>query len=249
MNESFYVGAIGASMCTKRLSVIANNLANVNNAGFKPKLTAFQELIEYNINDSEDAVTELQAGASMKLARTYNNFEVEAFTETRSECDYCITLRNTFFMLQDPETGAITYTRDGHFHRSQMEDGNFYLMTDNDKYVLDQNGEPMRAITSELTEAEKSAAIVNQQEFGLYTFDHPSRLLSTSANEYVPSDDDAQAIPVGGSPLVQGFLESSGTNTAAEFSYLIECQRAYSFATKMVITSDEITNTINNLRG
>ena len=65
MNESFYVGAVGAGQCTKRLSVVANNLANINNNGFKPKSVAFSELIEYNVNDSEDAVTELQAGAGM----------------------------------------------------------------------------------------------------------------------------------------------------------------------------------------
>jgi len=71
MNKSFYVGAIGAAQTTKRLSVIANNLANVNNTGFKPKKVAFSELIEYNIKEPEEAVTNLQAGAGTKVARTY----------------------------------------------------------------------------------------------------------------------------------------------------------------------------------
>ena len=35
MNMSFYVGAIGAGSCTEKLSVISNNLANVNNTGFR----------------------------------------------------------------------------------------------------------------------------------------------------------------------------------------------------------------------
>ena len=65
MNQSFYVGALGAGNCTEKLSVISNNLANVNTNGFKPKTTVFSQLINYNLNDSEGAVTELQAGAGM----------------------------------------------------------------------------------------------------------------------------------------------------------------------------------------
>ena len=46
-----------------------------------------------------------------------------------------------------------------------------------------------------------------------------------------------------------GALERSGTDLAKEMAKLIECQRAYSYALKMVITSDEIESTINSLRG
>ncbi|MFQ9703340.1 MAG: hypothetical protein ACLR0U_16555 [Enterocloster clostridioformis] len=31
---------------------MSNNLANVNNTGFKPKSAVFSELINYNLNDS-----------------------------------------------------------------------------------------------------------------------------------------------------------------------------------------------------
>ena len=66
MNQSFYVGAVGAGSCTEKLSVIANNLANVNNNGFKPKTAVFSDLINYNLNDSPGAVTQLQAGAGSR---------------------------------------------------------------------------------------------------------------------------------------------------------------------------------------
>ena len=220
MNESFYVGAVGAGQCTKRLSVVANNLANINNNGFKPKSVAFSELIEYNVNDSEDAVTELQAGAGMRAIRTYTSFDVDAVTQTNSSLDFAITKKNTFFMLQDPDTGAISYTRDGHFH---------------------QNGQPIR------TDGEEEMDMT--QAIALVTFQNPSRLLSVSANEYVPADEGVQAIPVEEEALMKGFLETSGTDLAKEFTSVIECQRAYSYALRMVTTSDEIMSTINNLRG
>ena len=84
MNQSFYVGALGAGNCTEKLSVISNNLANVNTNGFKPKTTVFSQLINYNLNDSEGAVTELQAGAGMKVQSTYTGFDTSGLTQTGS---------------------------------------------------------------------------------------------------------------------------------------------------------------------
>ena len=66
MNMSFYTGAAGAGQFTKKLSVVSNNLANINNTGFKPKTAAFSELIHYNLNDSENAQTELQTGSGAR---------------------------------------------------------------------------------------------------------------------------------------------------------------------------------------
>ncbi|MEZ3503664.1 MAG: flagellar hook-basal body complex protein [Lachnospiraceae bacterium] len=237
MEMSFYVGAIGAFNCTEKLSVVSNNLANFNNTGFKSKTAVFSDLINYNLNDSPDAVTELQAGAGMRVARTYTTFDVSGATQTGSQLDYAILQPNAFFMVQDPETDEITYTRDGHFHRADMG-GNFYLMTDGGKYVLDENQQPIVLGENE-----------EETEPGLYTFANPSRLLSVGNNEYVPSDEGVEAIAVEQPSLMKGALESSGTDMAEEFSRLIECQRAFSYALKMVQTSDEVTSTINSLRG
>lgn len=137
MNQSFYVGAVGAGSCTEKLSVIANNLANVNNNGFKPKTAVFSDLINYNLNDSPGAVTQLQAGAGSRVERTYTSFDSAGITQTGEQYDYAILEPNAFFKVQDPGTGAVSYTRNGHFHRAEREDG-FYLMTDAGKLVLDQ---------------------------------------------------------------------------------------------------------------
>ena len=98
MEMSFYVGAIGADNCLNKLSVVSNNLANVNNNGYKPKTAVFSELINYNLNDDIEAVTELQAGAGMRVQRTYTPFEVSAFHQTGNQLNYALGERNTFFM-------------------------------------------------------------------------------------------------------------------------------------------------------
>ncbi|MCH1948783.1 flagellar hook-basal body complex protein [Enterocloster sp. OA13] len=262
MNQSFYVGALGAGNCTEKFSVISNNLANVNSNGFKPKTSVFSQLVSYNLNDAEDAVTELQAGAGMKVQRTYTSFDTAGLTQTGSTMDHAILEPNAFFMVQDPATGAVSYTRDGHFHRAEREDG-FYLMTDAGKLVLDQNREPLKAdvtdvdkIQAEMGEEEEEIEEEEEDEneedkprVSLYTFANPSRLVSAGNNEYVPVDPGAQPILIERPSMTTGALEVSGTDMAKELVRMIECQRAFTYALRMVTTSDEIEGTINTLRG
>lgn len=264
MNMSFYVGAIGADHCSRKLGVIANNLANVNNNGFKPKTAVFSELINYNLNDSPEAVTQLTAGAGVRVQRTDTNFGVSGMRETGQEYDYAITQPNAFFMLQDPVSGEITYTRSGRFHRGEREDG-FYLTTESGKLVLDQNRQPLLLEVPDIEAMREALEGGDYEEdyeedydegededlprVSVYTFSNPSRLLSVGNNEYTTGNTGMEPILVEHPGLEQGVLEGSGTDMAKEITRMIECQRAFSFAARVVTTSDEITGTINSLRG
>lgn len=248
MYQSFYSAAVGASAYLEKLSVTSNNLANINNHGFKPKSVAFSDLINYNLNDSADAVTELQAGDGMRVQRTYSNFGTSAVAMTNSPLDFAILQDNAFFMVQDVGTGAITYTRSGHFHRGEL-DGKFYLLTDSNRMVLDANGEPIEVgqIADNENAGEDLGAI--RQKVALYTFNNPSRLMNVGDNEFAPSDEGAEPILIENPTLTTGALESSGTDMAAEMVKVIEAQRAFTYALKMITTSDEVESTINSLRG
>ena len=67
-----------------------------------------------------------------------------------------------------------------------------------------------------------------------------SRLLATDLNGQ---------LYLGTGEVKQGLLEMSNTDLTQEFIKVIESQRAFSYALKMVITSDEIESTFNSLRG
>ena len=248
MYQSFYTGALGAGSFLAKLSVVSNNLANINNYGFKPKNVAFSDLINYNLNDSADAVTELQAGDSMRVQRTYTNFGTSAATMTNRPLDFAILEDNAFFMVQDVGTQEISYTRSGRFHRGELN-GSFYLMTDSNRMVLDANGQPIEVgqMATEDSAGEDLAAI--RQSIALFTFNNPSRLMNTGDNEFVPSDEGVQPILIENPTIASGALESSGTDMADEMVKVIEAQRAFTYALKMVTTSDEVESTINSLRG
>ena len=247
MNQSFYTGALGAGSFATKMGIMANNLANVNNNGYKAKTAAFTDLLNYNLNDSEDAVTNLMAGNGVRMQRTYTDFSTDSVTSSNSLLDFAIMQDNAFFMVQDPGTEEITYTRSGHFHRGDM-DGTFYLMTDSNKLVLDEDGEPI-----EVARLEENGQYVDITDInpGVYTFTNPSRLLSVGNNEFAPAEDaqGMEPILVENPTLTNAALETSGTDVAKEMVRVIETQRAFSYALKMVTTSDEIESTINSLRG
>ena len=263
MNMSFYVGALGADASQKKMGVISNNLANINNTAFKPKNAIFSDLINYNLNDSPEAKTDLQAEAGTAVVRTNTEYSPAAFHTTGQPNDYAIGNANAFFKLQDPSSGEITYTRNGHFHAGEMPDGKFYLFTESGKHVLDENGKKMLADDTALKAIEaagqtggntanaNNATEEVKQKIGVYTINYPSRLVNKGDNVLAirPGDQNNKDSVIQNPILESGTLESSGTDMAKEMTRLIESQRAFTYALKMVQTSDEVEGTINQLRG
>ena len=132
------------------------------------------------------------------------------------------------------------------------------------KLVLDQNRQPLKL---EVTDVEKLQEESESEDddydtddtdsteddtdlpkVSVYTFSNPSRLLSVGDNEY-KTQDGMEASLKSDAALQKGALENSGTDMAKEMVHVIECQRAFSYAVKMITTSDDIEGTINSLRG
>ncbi len=236
MYTSFYTAARGAIEEQRKMDVIANNFASVNNYGYKPKSAVFSDLMYYNLNNYTGEDTPLKAGVGITVEKTNTKFDPTAPMTTGGEFDYTI-LEDGFFMLLSPVTGEVTYTRNGHFSLSQRGDV-FYLVNDNGNFVLDENQNPI--LVGENKEL--------SGEIGVYGFDILDGMMSSGHNEFTPVAKNGDPYLIRGAALVDHSLEMSGVDTADEISKLIETQRAYSYALKMVQTSDEVMTTINGLR-
>ena len=64
MNQSFYIGAIGAQQQLQRLNVHGDNIANVNTYGFKADRSHFEALMYQNHRGVEE---ELPMGVGGRL--------------------------------------------------------------------------------------------------------------------------------------------------------------------------------------
>lgn len=235
MDTSFYTAARGAMEQQKKMDVTANNIANVNTYGFKPKQAGFTDLMYYNLHNIYGQETPLKAGAGVRVEKTDTNFEPSGYMPTQGAFDYAIKVTG-FFMLQNPINGAVTYSRNGHFSLS-LRGGQMFLVNDAGNLVLDRNRRPI-TVTDDVLSG----------EIGVFNFNILDGMRNIGNNEYVPAAKNGAPFLVEGDVLMDHAVEATGVELAKEITNVIESQRAYSFALRMVQTSDEVVTTVNGLR-
>ena len=246
MNQSFYIGAVGAQQQLLRLNVHGDNIANLNTYGYKANRTPFSALMYQNHRGIEE---ELPMGVGARLLMTSTDFSQGSVADTGRSTDYMIEGEG-FFGLVDLSTGQVTFTRNGAFYKSELqrptgeedEDGQpilevVYCLSDNEgRFVLSQDGG--------LIEVEDTNETL---PIGIFDYRNYNGMQQISDTRYLPVNKNG-GLWVGTGKLIQGCLESSNADLAEEYTKVIESQRAYGMALKMVQTSDEIETTINNLR-
>ena len=246
MNQSFYIGAVGAQQQLYHLNVHGDNIANVNTYGFKANRSYFAALMYQNWPGVE---AELPMGVGTRMLMTSTDYSQGAPSETGRALDFMID-GNGFFGLVDLATGDVTFTRNGAFMMSSLE---------RDTGEVDENGEPIMETLFYL--GDNTGKFVLNERGGLIQIDDPKGELSIGIFDYANYDgmvelDGTRYVPVdkngnilfGDGKLIRGYLETSNADLADELTKVIEAQRAYGLALKMMTTSDEIESTINNLR-
>ena len=240
MDLAFYAAAAGAAAHQKRINVVSNNLSNISTAGFKKEDAVFSDLIYNELNPPAQEGTQLTASSGSVIDKTNTDFSQGNLAPSGLPHDYALKGEG-FFALQNPISGEITYTRDGTFELSEQADGTFLLVSQNGKRVLDSENQPI-VVTNETKE--------EKQPLGVFRFRTIDGMLHLSNNEFMPTEKNGEAIPVADGALrtLQYYTEESNVNLADEITKMIEAQRAYQYALKMVATTDEIETTINGLR-
>ena len=125
---SFSIPLSGLDADQQALSVVANNLSNMNTVGYKDEQVNFQDLFYKTLgtNGSGDA---LQVGAGCSVGSVSGNFTTGNVESTSVPTDAAIN-GNGFFVTQ--ENGQTEYTRAGNFQVSNTG----YLTTQDGQNVM-----------------------------------------------------------------------------------------------------------------
>ena len=122
MIRALWTAASGMQAQQKNLDVVANNLANVNTAGFKKSRADFQDLMYQNLKTSgapstnaTQVPTGIQIGLGSRLAAVTKIFTTGDFTQTGNELDMAIE-GDGFYQIQLPD-GGTGYSRSGAFKK------------------------------------------------------------------------------------------------------------------------------------
>ena len=124
----FSIPLSGLAASSDALSVIANNLANLNTTGFKDQDASFQDLF-YQMVGSTGAGDPVQLGGGTKVGSVTTDFTDGSPSTTGVDTDAAIS-GNGFFVTQS--NGVNQFTRDGQFAISPSGE----LMTQDGQAVM-----------------------------------------------------------------------------------------------------------------
>src|SRR5690606_34877490 len=259
--QALWVAKTGLEAQQMRMSVVSQNLANVNTTGYKRSRAIFEDLLYQNVVQSggltsqqSESPTGLNLGTGVRVVATDRQFSQGNVVTTNNPFDLAVQGRG-FFEIQLPDGGR-AYTRDGTFQLNA--DG---VLVNSNGYELSPSITipPGAQSVSIGVDGVVAAVLPGQSDpiqvgtLQLVDFINPPGLQPRGENLY--AETVASGPPQPGTPglnglgtISQGALETSNVNVDEERVEMIETQRAYEMNSRAIATSDEmLRNVTNNL--
>lgn len=259
MNSALWAAKSGLDAQQTQMTVVSNNLANVNTTGFKKGRAVFEDLMYQNVRQVGAATTQdtqapsgLSLGTGVRVVATEKVYTQGSSTQTDNSLDVAIQGRG-FFQVQLPD-GTMAYTRDGSFQVNsdgQLVTASGYAVQPG---ITIPDAAQSITIGSDGTVSAQLAgesAATQVGTFQLADFINPAGLEARGQNLLVESaaSGAAQTSTPGQNglgSLLQGSLEASNVNVVEEMVAMIETQRAYEMNTKAISTTDQMMQFITN---
>jgi len=259
MDASMWVAKTGLDAQQTRMTVISNNLANVNTNGYKRDRAVFEDLLYQRVVQSggqtsanSTSPTGMMLGTGVRVVATEKNHSQGNMVMTQNALDVAIS-GDGFFQILQPD-GTLAYTRDGSFKLSPTGQ----LITSNGSLLQPTVQVPNNAQSITIgADGTVSAAIAGSTansvlgNLTIARFINPAGLESIGQNllrANAASGAVQQLKPGvnGAGVLVQGGVEASNVNVVEEMVNMIETQRAYEVNSKAIASADEMLKFINN---
>jgi flagellar basal-body rod protein FlgG len=257
--ESLWVAKTGLEAQQTRMTVVSQNLANVNTTGYKRQRAMFEDLLYQNVVQSggmtsqqTESPTGLNLGTGVRVVSTDRMFSQGNIVTTGNSLDVAINGRG-FFEILLPD-GNQAYTRDGTFQINA--DGE--LVTSSGYTVQPAITIPAGAsgvmigldgVVSAIPPGQSDAVQIGTLQ--LTDFVNPAGLQPRGENLF--GETQASGPPEPGTPglnglgtLMQGSLETSNVNVVEELVSMIETQRAYEMNSRAIETADQMLQHLTN---
>lgn len=267
MYRSYEVAASSLRMHQQYLDVIGNNISNVNSDGFKQSHFLFDEVLNQLVDGTGIApprpqpngtINAAMAGLGVARRAIPADFSQGAFKATNIATDLGIQGEG-FFVLQS--TQGPVYTRNGNF----TFDASGTLVAGDGKPVLGVNNQPLRVPPALAGQpfhlSSRGELVVGDVNGGgqiigrvkLARFPNQGELRKVGNTEY--QQTAASGAPVEGAPgtnglgeVISGVTETSNVDLADQFSQLIMAQRGFQASSRVMTTTDELADRINQMQ-
>ena len=258
--DALKIAATGMLAQEKNVSVISNNVANVNTTAYKRERVSFSDLM-YQTDKAPGsstsstgtiAPTGIQSGLGVKVGATYKIFNQGTVINTDATYDMSIQGRG-FFRITMPD-GTDSFTRDGSFEVSDTGDlvtkqgyavsPGINIPTNTVNVTIADDGTVTGKLNDVITNFGQITTVMFQNEVGLENIGdnfYKESLASGTPVDVVPGEDGSGAI-------LQMHLEGSNVSAIEGITDLISAQRAYELNSKIITTADEMMTAVSQMR-
>jgi len=223
MVKGIYTAARGLEYRLKNIETVANNLANVNSTGYKRE-GEFQQLVD-KMGQTE-----------VRQVRDYSNGN---FVNTNSPLDLAIKGEGFFEIktengIELSRNGKFTLSEDGYLVNSSGdkvmgERGEInltsYQLNENKTLQIDRNGEIR--VGDEVVDIIKVSTVASTQD-----------LSKTGGSNFIDESQEYVSVEEGKFEVMSGYVEESNVNPIIEMQRMIEINKDYEAAQKIINTID-----------
>ncbi|MGC1302289.1 MAG: flagellar basal-body rod protein FlgF [Caulobacteraceae bacterium] len=243
MDNAIYVGLSRQMTLQREMDVAANNIANMDTAGFKVEHLRV-------MTDPEAA-----PHASFGLGRSPINYVLDnglgrdfspgTMEQTGAPFDLALN-GDGFFSVQT--ANGVQYTRDGRFGtnaQNQIVDrlGNPLLDTGGNPITVDPT-KPVPVIGADgtISQQDPTGHLLVLGRVGVTRFANRGALSKTGGNKFEDPTGAAGGQPARDVTMAQGFVEKSNVNPIAEVTNLINITRAYERVQNLITTTQDLSS-------
>jgi len=244
MQTGYYSSAAGMVTQFNRLDTIANNLANVNTAGFKQDnlvvgdfMRVFKEArdelsLQNNTKDAAQFLNRTMTRAP-QIVDSYTDHSVGTMQKTSNSLDIALSREGLFFAVRTPE--GVKLTRDGSFTTNDegklvtkqgyevlsddfQSGGKINLSIGDSAIEIDKNGQIYTNIPNSVQLTQNSKLFIAQPQNIDKLKKEGDNLYSINDMATLKSIDNSNAV-------LQGFVEKSNVNAVDMMTRMIETNR------------------------
>jgi len=243
MPYGIYLSAAGADVQSQRMEVLANNLANVNTAGFKRDFAVFQARHAEAIQQGHDypgSRSINDVGGGVFTRDTLTDYSAGTVQPTGIPTDLTIDGDGYFVVAKEGQeyltrAGNFTFTALGELVTQRgdpvMGDGGPVTINPALPWEITGNGSVRQAGT-EVALAIRRPAFIGD-------------LVKMGENLFSPLSPPVD-VPAGQRRVRQGYLELSNVKPTREMMELIETSRAFEANTRLIQNQDHVMGALIN---
>jgi len=246
---------------------VANNLANVNTAGYKKANLTFKSVYDSAVYEKTPPNSDFKYGEENKVGtlgmgpktdKMILDFSQGYMSQTGNPLDVAIN-GDGFFKVQSVDGSNTAYTRNGAFTINNQN----MLVTKDGDYVLDTKNKPIKIDLKALRIDTNRDLIIDErgqiqtnkpdsqqmlQQIGVYDFRVKSDMRSIGDSKFLPQNpSENPEVKAEKFSLQQGSMEYSNANTVNEMINIINVSRNYETLAKFVKTDGDLLEKAINL--